>query len=289
MVRLDRKEYKCTHCGAITVVSDDDADRLEQLLTNVLNRPAASPTYGTRQMPNASTTWTGLGIAGFILVLAIGSSILFPGRRHTHSADVSETGDSGVPPSQVVVSSLEWKPDSLNDGSYIGTIYNHSGYPIEVPNYTLTLFHDGMKDDSSFFASPIQTLLPGEYEPIKFSVPFAKPNARYELEVPEKISRSQRELVSLPLQQIQFVHRAGDDGYSLIGVVTNTFKKPITGAGELFLYGKDQQLIATATTSFTEIRPGEKTIVSMDAYPTTKDAPISAYEYMIDAYYSGYR
>jgi hypothetical protein len=288
MVRLDRNEYKCTHCGAITIVSDNDADRLEQMLTNVLNRPGATNSAPISPVPNPAAARILLVVFAAVIILVVTWNILVPGSHHSSTSSYDDA-EHTVPPSQVVLSPLKPTVGIAGNDSYTGIIYNRSDYPIEVPRYTITYFKNDLKLGSDFSISPIDTLLPGEYVPIKFDDIEAGSNHRYEIQGPDTVSRSQRELVSLPLQQIQFVHRAGDNQYSLIGVVTNTFGKPITGDGELFLYGQNQELIATATTSFGELRPGEKTSISLDVYPTKNDAPISSYEYMIDAYYTGSR
>jgi hypothetical protein len=282
MVRLDRKEYRCTHCGAITVVSDDDADRLEQMIANVLNRPAtvAAPA----QFPNPLGVKLGTGLlAGSVLfaVLIALTTHRSSGRRTATGSTVRD--DRTVPGSQVVMSSLQWEPEEMSRGNYVGLLYNHSGYAIDVPRYTLTLFSDGMKGDSDMFISPINTLQPGEYERVSFRFFSVKPHDRYEVEAPETIYRSTRDIAPVKLVNPQFVHQQGGERYTLVGIVQNTFTKPISGVGQLLLYGRDHQIVGSTVGYFSQVRPGEKTMLTMDAWTRSVDTPIASYEYLIDA------
>lgn len=289
MVRLDRKEYRCTHCGAITVISDDDADRLEQMLTKVLNRTDTSGGT-TVLLPGANRVGGMIGLGIFVAMLLFGlvSSFL---TRHSRSGRTSSATaeDTTVPTSQLVLSSLQWIPESTIGGNYVGLLYNHSGYTVDAPDYKMTMFHNGMKGDTAVFSGFLRTLQPGEYERVVFRVLDGSMPSRYEIENPDSIYRSTAELAPAKLLNPQFVHQQGSQRYNLIGIVQNTFTRPISGTGELLLYDKDQQIIGAAQDSFHNIRPGEKTLVSMDAWTQKNDVPIAAYEYLIDAQFTDSR
>jgi hypothetical protein len=284
MTRLDRKEYRCTHCGAITVVSDDDADRLEEMLHEALNRPATSEAAPGSPSNSLITPQWGIGFLGVLIILGWTIALATHHDSQRRDTAISRTRDERtVPTTQVVLSSLQWVPENVSLGNYVGMLYNHSGYTIDVPRYSVTLFRNGMKDGSTLWNSPLHTLQPGEYERVNFRVLDGTPNDRYEVEPPDSIDRSTGELAPVTLLNPQLVHQQGGDRYILVGTVQNTFRLPISGVGQLILYGKDQQIVGSAEGYFAEIRPGEKTIMSFDAWTQTDDTPITAYEYLIDA------
>ena len=144
MVRLDRKEYKCRHCGSITIISDSDAERLEQVLKQFLAkqtvRPQAQPAVAARVV--AGTIVAAVGAAVIAGVLLTRSQ---PGGANTNTA-AAYFDEQGVRNNQLVMSSLHWQPDSTSHGgSYTGLRYNHSGFAVMPPSYTINLFHNGLK------------------------------------------------------------------------------------------------------------------------------------------------
>ncbi|AFL86740.1 hypothetical protein Terro_0392 [Terriglobus roseus DSM 18391] len=283
MERLDRKEYRCTHCGAITVISDDDADRVETLLRNALHgspSTAANP-LGPTRLSQVRTIALTVGALLFFSVFLI----VLPSRSRRHSS-VPTGHDSVVPLSQVVLSPLQWKQGSSWEGTYTGLVYNHSGFTIEVPRYGLTTYRKGLKGDTAIFDSDIQTLQPGEYTAVKFRVISSEPHDRYEVEPPTEIDKSTDEIANVVLSQAQFVHQQGTAEYRLIGVVQNTFNRPVTGQVQLMLYDGNKQVAGTASGYFSDIRPGEKALLSLNASLDGKDLPVPTYEYLMNAHFT---
>jgi hypothetical protein len=109
MTRLDRKEYKCNHCGAVTIISDGDAERLEQLLQQMFakqKQPLFTP-YSTRARA------IGFSIAGLVFVGAIFSFFVTTAHHGTAGVTSADTyfDHTTVPEDRVVVSPLAWVPE----------------------------------------------------------------------------------------------------------------------------------------------------------------------------------
>lgn len=282
MERLDRKEYRCTHCGAITIISDDDADRVEQLLKEALSRPVPVQTASRSVPPKTIVVAV---VAGFLSVLAatLVLSILLDhgGSHYQASSDVPTDRDRTVPVEDVALSELHWHQDSK---TYDGMIYNHSGFAIDVPSYEMTLFVNGMKGSSSTSDVVLRRLLPGEYEPISFRFLSAEPGARYEIEKPARIDRNTDAVAPMELTEQQFVQQDGRSEYRLIGLVQNGFTRPVDSTRIVAtLYGADHQVLGTGSAYVPALRPGEKAAAEVAIYPYGNAGPVAAYDYLVDA------
>ncbi len=105
MERLDRKEYRCKHCGAITVISDDDADRVENLLQQALSRTSFSPAPPQAAAPKQVVVRM-LAMMGFVLAMVIGLPVFFSlfNDKSDSSGGFVAIGDDTVPDEDVTVS-----------------------------------------------------------------------------------------------------------------------------------------------------------------------------------------
>jgi hypothetical protein len=284
MERLDHKEYRCTHCGAITIISDDDAERVEELLRQALNR---QPVASGRTPPRAAASNRKVAV---VISLVVGLAIVLPvvlsqftGHRSSphHFATYER---NTVPVSDVAVSQRVWNSERKR---YEGTVYNHSGYAIGVPRYTMTLFTNGHRSGSTWSDTELGRLLPGEYEPISFEPHAFSSDAqpdRYELNQPTSVDRSTDEIARLALAQQQLVHQDGEDRYQLVGVIRNTFTRPIGSPRVLLvLYGPAHEVLGSGSAYLEKLRPGEDGVVDIKIYPKPQDAKVAAYEYIVDA------
>jgi hypothetical protein len=289
MERLDAKEYRCNHCGAITVISDDDAGRLEKLLTSVLNKAApqgnANPA-AVKPRPKGNP-WLAASI-GVVALLVYGGLMIVPQLTKSHGSSTASIrrydNDTAISPDSVSISPLHTTDNSSSAlFHYLGMIYNHSGYAIDVPNYTMTFFPNGMKGGSTTSDVGLNRLLPGEYVPVSFSTWKSDMGARYEIERPATIRRNTDDIARPELTQQQLVHHIGD-GYQLVGIVQNTFTRPIENLHVMvILYGEDNAQIASEVRSLTSLRPGEKVAVNVSLSLPRDDMPVTAYEYLVDA------
>ncbi len=280
MQRLDRREYKCRHCGAVTVISDNDADRIERLLQQFLARQSPPPPRRL-QRPRLLAAAI-LCIAGLIA----GLTILLHGNRSGSQAFTADTyfAEQSVSPDKIVMSALTWQPDS-SGGSYTGLLYNHSGYAINPPTYQLNLFRGGMKSGSAASLAVVSILEPGEYMPVQFRIDNGKPAERYEVQQPEHILHSLFDPAPLSLQRPTLVHVQDAPSYALVGIVRNTLNRPVEGGGELMLYASDGRVVGSGVGSFPKLMPGEQAIVTLNAFPYSREVEVAACEYLLDAFF----
>jgi hypothetical protein len=291
MERLDAKEYRCNHCGAITVISDDDAGRLEKLLTSVLNKAAPQGNAnGAAVKPKPKgNPWLAGGIV-LVALLVYGGLVVVPRimqPRHSYTSPAQSSFSAPkISPDAVSISPLHRDDSSSSLFHYLGMIYNHSGYAVDVPRYSMTFFPNGMKGGSTTSDVGLNRLLPGEYVPVSFSAWKSDMGARYEIERPTTIRQNTDEIARLELTQQQLVHHIGD-GYQLVGIVQNTFTRPIdTVHVMVILYGENNEQIASEVRSLTSLRPGEKAAVNVALRLPKDDTPVTAYEYLVDASFS---
>ena len=285
MERLDRKEYRCTHCGAITVISDDDADRVEEMLRAALERQSSRP---ARPTPNAAPPRAVGVLILVVVVIAVGIPLI-AGLIASQSVKspptvLSSFGRDTVPASQVTLSPLTYNKERHR---YEGTIYNHSGYAIHTPRFNMTLFTNGHRTGSTWSSTPLSRLLPGEYEPISFDLItfFNSPVPdRYELDPLDSVARDTDEVARPALTQQQLVRQEGQDWVQLVGVVRNTFTRPIERPSVLLvLYGPNHEVLGSDNVYLEDLRPGEDGLVDMKVYPHPEGATVASYEYIVDA------
>jgi hypothetical protein len=287
MERLDAKEYRCKHCGAITVISDDDAERLEKLLASVLSRAAPSPSLPSAARVPAAMSSPGRLILIVLAVMLVVVYFVFAVNRPDRSRPIRSAGDRTVPIDQVTISPLRVADPTAEPAHYAGMIYNHSGYAIDVPRYTMTFYPNGMKGDSTTSSTDLERLLPGEYQPIGFQVWKAQLGSRYEIEQPTRVDRGSTAEIARPeLIRQQLIHHLGH-GYQLVGVVQNTFARPLERIRVMvILYGPNNEPVGAETRALNDLRPGEQDAVEVPVTVRPKDTAVTAYEYLVDANYS---
>lgn len=282
MERLDAKEYRCKNCGAVTVINDDDAERLEAMLTKVLNTSSQSSRAPGRVVSKPALGMVA-GIAAVVsmaVVFTVFSHSIAPSKRAAYRAD---SASGTVPPSEVTLTPLHVDNPATEPAYYVGLLYNHSGYPIDVPRYHITYFPNGMKGDSTTSDAPLNRLLPGEYQPVRFMAFRSQLGGRYEIEPVTRIDRNTDEIARPPFLQQQLVHHV-DHGYELAGVIQNTFTRPIEHVRVMAIfYGPDNEQIGTDTAVSADLRPGEKSAIDLTIWPRQEGAQVSAYEYLVDA------
>ena len=290
MERLDRKEYRCKHCGAITVISDDDADRVENLLAQALSRTSFSPPPSTPVKKGGGPA--AILIPLFIVGVAVGvpALISFLHDKASTPGGLDEIAGRTVPVEDVAVSQLTW---NNTNHRYEGMVYNHSGFAVDIPRFNMTLFSNGHRSGATWSEISLDRLLPGEYEPITFdprSLSSDTQPDRYELDKPDQIDRNTDEVAHLDVTQRQLVHQDGKDFYKFVGIVGNTLTRPVDGPRVLIvLYGPDHQVLASGAAFLEALRPGENGLVDEDLYPHPSNVPVAAYEYLVDATFTARR
>ncbi len=296
--RLDRKEYRCNHCGAITLISDNDADRIEKLLRDAfakqqMYQPQTVHVGGFARpgepVPRARVMLaTGILVFGLLI-----TALLFLNRPHRPYPGAG-TGVSGgyVPPREIApgelsLSPLQWigsKDGPIPSGKYHALLYNHSGYTISVPEYGMTFFPDGLKGGTAIFSHDVSHLLPGEYTHVTFeTLQMKEVDARYEVTNPPYIRSSDDELVRLPVEQPQLVRQEGRSEYEFVGLIRNTSKRTLSSASVgVVLYGPDHQLLGGSNGAISSLRPGEKAVVHTGIDVDAAAPEVRSYEYLVD-------
>ena len=307
--RLDRKEYRCNHCGAITLISDNDADRIEALLRDALARQSRYASYPVNHGATVPSSMTATQTRRLLAVLAgiVGisiASLIVLGRSGTprtyqgnSGVTIGRNGNIGggaygtyVPPkdipfNQVTLSPPVWIGDKdgiIPTGAYNALLYNHSGSTIDVPDYEMTFFPNGLKGGTAMFHHDASHLLPGEYTRVSFSTMDTKNvNARYEIEPPRWIRESTVKLARVPLEQPQLVREPGR--YRFIGLLRNTLNRPLSySIVSVILYGPDHQLLGGESGGVSALRPGEKAAVDVDISVPANAPPVRSYDYLVD-------
>ncbi|HEV2675368.1 MAG TPA: FxLYD domain-containing protein [Aliidongia sp.] len=286
MERLDRKEYRCTHCGAITVISDDDADRVERLLRDALARPDVTAIPSLRRGPSKTVGIVASAFAITVFAACLVLPLLLDGGRGRHATTTprSTVADHTVPIDDVVISGLHWYP---GDKVYEGVIYNHSGFAVAVPRYKMTLFVNGLKGDETYSSTVVDRLLPGEYQPIVFRFLSSDGNARYEIDRPARVERSTASIAPLDLTERQLVRQDDKSYYQLVGIVQNTLTRAVDPVDIVVtLYGADHQTLGHGSAHTPQLRPGEKAMADVSIFTHGDTSPVVAYEYLVDAAFS---
>lgn len=179
--RLGDNEFKCTHCGSITLVEDDVAQRLEKILQKL-----QAPTGGTHA--HASNATALISIVLVLLALAVPLLIhLFsresspPSRPATPIATRQPTLPPPPPPpldpGLVKISDLH----VVNDGKkMVGMVRNDSKRVVRMIRLTLGVYEGNLRKNNKLEVMS-NRLLPGEALPIEFWPWSMKPGERFEI------------------------------------------------------------------------------------------------------------
>ena len=307
MERLGPREYRCNHCGAITVVSQDPEQAAQSTAGPSQSARANSgssivgiypgPPVGSREGLKA-----GPGTKAVLWVAASLIAIGFVGKTigscndespsststspSTSHSSVTKAALPTVPATQLALSPATWMSDptsSVSSGRYVSMLYNHSPWPIQVPRYTMTLYTDGIKGVSATSEAPLPRLLPGEYEPVSFAFETPGGNTRVETAGPDSADRASGSSLALPLTQMQLVREEGKPEYRLVGLVQNSSKAGVKAVQVMvMLFGTNRTLLGYGTGYTRAMRPGEQAAVDVHI-PTSNVQPVLRYEYLVDA------
>ena len=301
MERLGPREYRCNHCGAITVVSQDPNQPAQSAAAPVRSlHPAGGsggsivgiypgPPVGSSPKAGAGTRtilWIATALVAFGIVSKTIDSCNDSISSSTSTANPQKAAPAPVPITQLALSPATWITDptsSVSSGKYVSMLYNHSPWPIQVPRYTMTLYTDGIKGASASSEAPLSRLLPGEYEPVSFAFETPNGSTRTEIAPPESAERADGASVPVPLTQVQLVREDGKPEYRLIGLVQNNGKSAVKTVQVLvMLFGPSRTLLGYGTGYGRPMRPGEQAAIDVHI-PTANVQPVLRYEYLVDA------
>jgi hypothetical protein len=322
MERLDHHEYKCTHCGAITVVSDDDADQLESMLGDFLKGAgsgsknsvwASTSSDASRNDPltvkipmagGAQTvTWQSGSDTGYVKSAeqspATGTAAQAPIEPHfgrvwvflgwvvglviLYSFDFGFWDGSKHLSDTVPAETLILQNRFSMDGSEVATLRNTSNKPINLIPMTMTSYKGDFKKDTSQGTVGVTHLLPNEHTLIFFPVSSGADADRFKFSTSGPLPISTESLPHLQLMEAKLLHVAGTHHYQLAGVVQNPLKYDLqSGSIALTLFNANYEIIGWARGNIKDLEPKEKAVVAIDFEVDESHGQIASYEYLID-------
>jgi DNA-directed RNA polymerase subunit RPC12/RpoP len=293
MERLGQREYRCNHCGAITVVSQDQQTQYDQANGRQAptdNGPVLSPSQEAAAVATGTAVRKGFGIFRILLLagvlIAVGIGVVNSMTGGSSSSSGGTASAPSVDGKQLTLSPPEWISDpssGVSSGRYVQMLTNHSTSPIQVPRYSMTLFVDGVKGATAASQAPLARLLPGEHEPVAFAFETPSGNVRTETAVPDTVERADGSNATLLLKNQQLVRETGKPEYRLVALAKNDSQTAVKAAQVLvMLYGANHQLIGYGSNFERALRPGEQAALDIHI-PTSNVNPVQSYEYLVDA------
>ncbi len=301
MERIGPREYRCTHCGAITVVSQDGTGvapppsyvappkaaagpDLNDPTRNVLTpaQVAAANNIG-RHVPLVLFLFCLLAAAGFVGLMHSCGGDLPPAGSAT--SEPTPTAAPAISASELSLSPVEWSTEGkATNGRYTGLIANRSNSALLVPSYTMNLYLRGALVDTAQSTVPLGTLLPGEYEPISFAFKSPSDDPHPEITPPALADLARVYPVRLQFGERQLIRENGKLGYRLVGVVNNTSTTPAKNiVAAVMLFDSSHSLLGFGSYKVNRaLRAGERTAIQVDI-ATSNVNPVASYEYLLDA------
>ncbi len=272
--KLDQNEYRCTHCQAVTLVEDNVAERLEQILRGM--QAPATP----RVKPNLVITAAAIAVA--VISIPVVISLMNGSSRTSYQAAPR------VPPIDASLVKLTDTREIANGSrkQLLLMMRNETGKPINAPSVSAQFYQGDLAQNSASGSPLSRTLLPGEYSPVLIDLP-SQPYSRYELRigsVSPAMSAITRQVAASKVQLVQ-----NDGAHRLVGILKNEGASAISGAqvtvmlydagGKLIGsgngYGAAGSLAAGAATTFD---------VRCELYG---EGAVASYEYMVQTTASG--
>jgi hypothetical protein len=291
MQRLDRREYKCTNCGSITVVSDDDASELEAVLGKFLGnadlrgQPRVWSTTHVEITPSPNPTpQTGRAVATgkagfpFALVWFIGLVVLYL------VAFNSSPPNNVVATPKVPAKALTLTQRQGMGGAEFGVLTNTSQQPIDLPPMTMTSYNGDFKIGTTPGTVAVDHLLPNEHAIAVFAAAAGSEATRFDFTVAENdIPVSSATVIPMQLMQQKLLHVVQSNRYQLVGVVQNPSARPLArGKITVTLYDADHKIIGWGGGLIRALDPAEKAAISVDLEMSEGRGEIASYDYLID-------
>jgi hypothetical protein len=281
-IRLDDNEFKCTHCGSITIVQDDVAERLEQILSK-LQAPAATPPLTATPAIRAKWVLIWVGLFFFVLI-AMELQALFRDHSTDSASPYSSHGHADVDPGLLKVENLHRATPNYPD-YMVGMVRNDSDRVVSSVSLSMHTFHDNIRGDDQS-ASMDQRLLPGESQPIVFTSWPQQAGQRFE--IASKEVRTEENFggrAPLRLDHEQLIRKSGESGLRFIGQLTNAQTAAAKSIEvSINLFDRNGRLIGTnhGSPESRELAVGETTDFDISISPYD-DADIASMQYLVDS------
>lgn len=266
--KVAQNEYQCKHCGALTLVEDDVAERLEKLLRG-LTAPAARPALTKQQ----------LMLLAVVLPLLLISVLLISFVGNKRAGPATPLMERKLDASLVTLS----EPQEVASGSrkkLLVMMRNGTGATINAPRVTAEFYDGELTVDSEWSDATLRTLLPGESTPVLLSLP-SKPTTRHSLSIGEP-RRDAVHANRIKTSKVTLV--AEDNRHRLIGLMEN---EGDTRSGlvqiVVWLLADDGKVVGLGSgyARVSPMAPGAKTLFDVGIERLT-DEPAVAYEYVVN-------
>lgn len=287
-IRLDNNEFKCTHCGSITIVQDDVAERLEQILSR-LQAPAAAVAPSSAAARPVRIKW---GLFWLIVILFGVMASLFQAMLHDNSSDSASVSTrfherAEVDPGLLKIENLHRA--APNYPNYmVGMIRNDSDRVVLAVSLNMHTYRDNIRGDDQS-ASMGRRLLPGESQPIVFTSWPQQPGERFEIaskEVHTDDDFNGRASLRLSHEQLIREQRSsGNPKLRFIGQLTNASTMSAKSIRVYInLFDRSGKLIGTdeGSPESSELATGETTNFDLGIYPY-ENTDIASMQYLVDS------
>jgi len=286
-IRLADNEFKCTHCGSITIVQDDVAERLEQILSKLQAPKAEAPPAPVRVLrPRWILLW--LLVFCFVLMGPWLRALLQSDSSGSVSVSTRFHPRAEVDPGLLRIENLHRATPNYPD-YMVGMVRNDSDRVVSSVSLSMHTYRNNIRGDDQS-ASMSLRLLPGESQPIVFTSWPQQAGERFEIaskEVSTDDDFGGRAQLRLAHEQLIREPRSpGDSKLRFIGQLTNTGTvraKSIQVTVNLF--DDKNTLIGTANAhspESSELAPGETTNFDLDIYPY-ENTDIASMQYLVDS------
>ncbi len=276
--RQERNEYRCLHCGSVTLVEDDVAQRLETILRR-LQQPAPR-TVAVAKNKQASVT-------AILVILAalIFTSVLTPLLMQSHYRAPGSASSGALESKPLEIEGLHRVQASNSPQILLVGFVHNATNKVLTPRMITVIFY---RDRTRLFDSPgmvnARYLLPGERASIKVPLFSSTPYTRYETKNWATVADGDyRGRARISLSKGQLVKQKGK--LFFIGILSNEDKVEAKNVRfHITLYDNDKNIIGIGdATPYADIlSPEEKTTLKA-TFEMYSDAEIGSYDYLIES------
>jgi DNA-directed RNA polymerase subunit RPC12/RpoP len=208
---LALNQYKCNHCGAITVIKDDVSDRLDKVLDQV--KDAAADRLAQQEAVRQKTAFkiAGLAIAAFagIMVLSFALPALF-GKKAL--SVVASSSRPSIDASKIIFSDpkqVVLRQGSSLEPAMLVTVRNDTGHALDASSVSGKLFNGDQEAGNVRADFRRDVLLPGESETLMFELPAGKSftRAQWAMSYP-RVADFKAESGVMPLKAHRFIRQS---------------------------------------------------------------------------------
>ncbi|GAB3086977.1 hypothetical protein GCM10027287_28350 [Bordetella muralis] len=268
--KLATNEYRCNHCQAVTLVEDDVAQRLEKILRG-MQQPQPAPV----QIKPAAIAIIIAAVAAVFLVPLVMTLL------HDSSTPVPRyEPEKPIDPALIKLTDVQ----NIKTGrgrELVMLMHNDTGRDINAPTVSATFYRDALTLSSTSGSPVANTLLPGEYAPVRLSMP-DEPFTRYELKV-QRVSPTDRISRAVVAEKVQLV--LNDGTYRLVGLARNIEMGTARSARIVVtLYGKDGRIIGVGSGYGVANELGPNAATPFDVRcDMFSDEKVASYDYMVQS------